>query len=69
MLEELRLNPRSPVQRFKGRCPGESAATDDATADPRLSTGFAEGARSRSTGVAGSIHSLWIGAIKKEEVG
>jgi len=68
MLEELRLNPRSPAARFKGRCPGESAATGDWTVDPRLSTGFAEGARSRSTGVAGPIHSPWIGAIK-EEVG
>ena len=68
MLEELRLNPRSPAARFKGRCPGESAATGDGTVDPRLSTGFAEGARPRSTGVAGPIHSPWIGAIK-EEVG
>ena len=68
MLEELRLNPRSPAARFKGRCPGESADTGDGTVDPSLSTGFAEGARSRSTGVAGPIHSPWIGAIK-EEVG
>src|SRR5256885_7083956 len=54
MLEELRLNPRSPAARFRGRCPGESATTEDGTVDPRLSTGFAEGARSRSTGPAGA---------------
>jgi len=68
MLEELRLNPRSPAARFRGRCPGEGAAAGDGTVDPRLSTGFAEGARLRSTGAAGLIHSPWIGAIK-EEVG
>src|SRR6267143_575748 len=68
MLEELRLNPRSPAARFKGRGPGESAATGEWTVDPRWSTGFAEWARWRSTGAAGLIHSPWIGAIK-EEVG
>ena len=68
MLEELRLNPRSPAARFKGRCPGVNAATGDGSVDPRLSTGFAEGARSRSTGATGLIHNPWTGAIK-EEVG
>ena len=68
MLEELRLNPRSPAARFEGRCPGERAAVGDRTVEPRLSTGFAEGARSRSTGAAGLIHNPWAGAIK-EEVG
>ena len=68
MLEELRLNPRGPVQRFRGRCPGENGATGDGTIDPQLSTGFAEGPRSRSTGMAEPIHSPWAGAIT-EEVG
>jgi hypothetical protein len=67
MLEELRLNPRSQAERFKGRYPGQSAATEDGTVDPRLSTGFADGARLRSTGPAGLIHGR-VGA-KKEEVG
>jgi len=67
MLEELRLNPRSQAARFNGGCPGRSAATGDSTVDPRLSTGFAAGARLRSTGLAGPIHRR-LGA-KKEEVG
>ena len=65
MLEELRLNPRSPAARFKGRGPGESAATGEWTVDPRLSTGFAEWARWRSTGAAGLIHSPWISTSKE----
>jgi hypothetical protein len=68
MLEELRLNPRSPAARFKGRCPGESEVTEDGTVDPRLSTGFAEVTRSRSTSLAGPIHNPWIGA-RREVVG
>ena len=67
MLEELRLNPRSQAERFKRRYPGQSAATEDSTVDPRLSTGFADGARLHSTGPAGLIQGR-VGA-KKEEVG
>ncbi len=41
MLEELRLNPRSPGARSWGRCPGEGAAADGDRVNRRLSTGFA----------------------------
>lgn len=59
MLEELRLNPRSPATRSRGRSPGEDAAGDDGSVDPSLSTGFAGWPRLRSTGGSDSIHTLW----------
>jgi hypothetical protein len=49
MLEELRLNPRSPGARSWGRSPGEPAATGSKKVKGRLSTGFAEGAGAEST--------------------
>jgi hypothetical protein len=53
MLEELRLNPRSPGARSWGRSPGEHAATDSDKVKRRLSTGFAKGCAARSTGLIG----------------
>jgi len=64
MLEELRLNPRSPRAPFKDRRPGESAAADDGAVDTNLSTGFTARARRRSTAAEGSIHA--VVAIKEE---
>ena len=64
MLEELRLNPRSPAARFAAGCPGLSAAADDREVDPRLSTGFPGWARLRSTTATGRIHT----AMGKEGV-
>jgi len=49
MLEELRLNPRSPAARTWGRCPGEHAAIDRQQSDLGLSTGCTEGLRLSST--------------------
>ena len=49
MLEELRLNPRSPAARTWGRCPGEHAAIDRQQTDLDLSTGCTEGLRLPST--------------------
>src|SRR2546427_1894179 len=56
MLGELRCSLRAPAKRPTGGCPGVSAATDVAVVDPNLSTGFADGARWRSTGAHASIH-------------
>jgi hypothetical protein len=42
MLEELRLNPRSPGARSCGRRPGGRVFTGKAAGELRLSTGFAE---------------------------
>ncbi len=67
MLEELRLNPRSPGTRSYGRRPGARGITDNGTVDPRLSTGFAGGALLRSTGQMAPLHRLWLGL--KEVVG
>lgn len=52
MLEELRLNPRSPGARSWGRSPGEGAATDGDRVNRRLSTGFAAAQGVYSTGPA-----------------
>jgi len=60
MLEELRLNPRSPEARSASRVLGERALTEVDQLDPGLSTGFPEGHEGRSTGAWGS---------EKEEVG
>ena len=64
MLEELRLNPRSPAARFGAGCPGLSAGADDREVDPRLSTGFAGWTAPRSTVATGQIHN----AMGKEGV-
>ena len=40
MLEELRVNPRSPGARLSSRRPGERAVSRSARVDPNLSTGF-----------------------------
>src|SRR2546428_13322346 len=55
MLEELRLNPRSPAARSRGRRPGGCVLTDVGAVDPNLSTGFARRARRRSPGGGGPI--------------
>jgi hypothetical protein len=68
MLEELRLNPRASAARTRGRGTGVSAATEPVEVDRELSTGFADRARLRSTGVSGPIHSEWCG-VRKEAVG
>jgi hypothetical protein len=49
MLEELRLNPRSPEARSWGRALGGRALTEEGRQHASLSTGFAEGRRLRST--------------------
>jgi len=67
MLEELRLNPRSPGKRSYGRGPGVRGITENGTVDPRLSTGFADGALLRSTGQMPPIHRPYPGL--KEVVG
>ena len=61
MLEELRLNPRSPEARSGGRVPGERALTEDYRSVPSLSTGFADRGEP-------PFHSGWPG-IDKEGVG
>ena len=58
MLEELRLNPRSPGARSHGRRPGATGFTDVGKVDPSLCTGFADRQRRRSTGRSGPIHRL-----------
>ena len=68
MLEELRLNPRSPAARSGRRCVGPIAGTGGGSVDPNLSTGYAEGAWLRSTGAAWPIHSGWR-APEREVVG
>ena len=50
MLEELRLNPRAPGARSRGRNPGAHAVTDGVKVKRSLSTGYAEAAAGRSTG-------------------
>ena len=55
MLEELRLNPRSPAARFAAGCPGLIVATSDRKFDPRLSTGFAGQAALRTTAEKGVV--------------
>ncbi len=59
MLEELRLNPRSPAARSRGRRSGGSGLAGDGKVETSLSTGFADGARLRSTGRSSLIHSPW----------
>ena len=68
MLEELRLSPRAPGARSWGRCRGAVAASSDVEVKRRLSTGYAERARLRSTGRPGPIHRMCRG-FTKEEVG
>jgi len=58
MLEELRLNPRSPEARSGGRARGVRALTEDGRPDPGLSTAFAEG-------VGVPVHSEWPARIKE----
>ena len=67
MLDELRLNPRSPAAQLRGGRHGESAATDGGSIYGGLSTGFAEGAWGRSTGGAGDV-GRHAGSPEKEEV-
>jgi hypothetical protein len=59
MLEELRLNPRSPGVRSWGRCPGKRAPSDRDGMQTTLSTGFAERADPRSTGQV-----AWLGCVE-----
>jgi hypothetical protein len=59
MLEELRLNPRSPGARSWGRSPGEHAATDGDKVKRSLSTGFAEGCAAESTGSSAGLWDAW----------
>ena len=61
MLEELRLNPRSPGARSHGRRPDARGITDDRKVDPSLSTGFAGRALWPCTGHMPSIHRPWLG--------
>lgn len=65
MLEELRLNPRSPRAPFKGRRPGEVVAADAGTVDTNLSTGFTAPVRRCSTTAEGSIYTV-VAAMKEE---
>ena len=55
MLEELRLNPRSPGARSWGRSPGEHAVADSDKVKGSLSTGFAKGCEVDSTGSWGAV--------------
>jgi hypothetical protein len=55
MLEELRLNPRSPGARSWGRSPVGHAATDSDKVKRSLSTGFAEGRAAQSTGSSAGL--------------
>jgi len=59
MLEGLRLNPRSPAPRSRGRRPGGRVFADRGAVDPSLSTGYASHARRRSTGAFDPIHRMW----------
>jgi len=59
MLEGLRLNPRSPAPRSRGRRPGGRVFADRGAVDPSLSTGYASHARRRSTGPFDPIHRMW----------
>ena len=61
MLEELRLNPRSPGARSWGRSPGQHAGADGDKVKRSLSTGFAEGCGAEST-------ALGTGTGKRGEV-
>jgi hypothetical protein len=45
MVVELRLDPRAPAARTRGRCPGRSAVLGRQVSDLTLSTEFAEGSR------------------------
>ena len=56
MLEELRLNPRSPAARFMACRPGLSAAANDRKVHPSLSTGFAGWVCLCSTTTARGFH-------------
>ncbi len=67
MLEELRLNPRSPGAPFRGRRRGQGAAADVGTVDTNLSTTFAGRVRRHSTTAEGPIQT--VGAEMKEGVG
>ena len=67
MLEELRLNPRSPATRSRGRWPGGRVLADIGVVDPSLSTGYPDQSRLRSTGVADPIQRMWPGG--KEGMG
>ncbi len=59
MLEGLRLNPRSPAARSRGRLPGGREFAGIGVVDPSLSTGYAGNARRRSTGAFDPIHRMW----------
>ena len=67
MLEELRLNPRSPAARSRGRCLGAVVDTGGGLVDPNLSTGFAGRAWLRSTGSTSPIHSARTGTVGQKE--
>ena len=67
MLEELRLNPRSPAARSRGRCLGTVVDTGGGLVDPNLSTGFAGRAWLRSTGSTSPIHSARTGTVGQKE--
>ena len=69
MLEELRLNPLAPRARPRGRRMGLAAGAEGGLFDPRLSTGFAEGPRLRSTGSTSPMHSGWRRRAGEEVVG
>jgi hypothetical protein len=71
MLEELRLNPRSPEARSWSRVLGGRALTEEDRLDPSLSTRFAEGRRLRSTaeGTRTEATSSAVRGCEKEEVG
>ena len=60
MLEELRLNPRSPGARSWGRSPGQHAGADGDKVKRSLSTGFAERCAAESTGGMGSRDGLEV---------
>jgi hypothetical protein len=68
MLEELRLYPRSPGMRTEGRSTGRRAKTDPATADPGLSTSFADRPARGSTSARDPIHSSSPAQAKGKEV-
>jgi hypothetical protein len=55
MLEELRLNPRSPGARSWGRSPGGRAVTEGDKVKGSLSTGFAKACAIDSTGSSGRL--------------
>ena len=68
MLEGLRLNPRRPGARSRGRCVGHVAGAEGGLDGPSLSTGFAEWPSLRSTGAISAVHSR-RGRTGEEEVG